>query len=209
MGTTWAPLIANLFLFCYERNSMMSLSGYTHADVIKGYNSTSRYLDDLLNNDSPYFEGMVSQIYPSELQLNKTNTSDFKASFLDLHLSMLDGFVSSKTYDKRNDFDFDIVNFPFLDCDCPRTTSKCVYISQVIRFFGRVSSHLNDFNARNKRLTATLYNKGIGIINFKKTCSKFYRRLFELVSKYNTGFRSCLQQGLSEPEFYGNLVYKL
>ena len=75
--------------------------------------STSRYLDDLLNIDNPYFEGMVNRIYPPELQLNKANTSDTEAPFLDLHLSISNGFVSSKIYDKRDDFDFDIVNFPF------------------------------------------------------------------------------------------------
>ena len=83
--------------------------------IIKAFNSTSRYLDDLLNIDNPYFEGMVNQIYPPELQLNKANISDTKAPFLDLHLSVANGFVSSKIYDMRDDFDFDIVNFPFLD----------------------------------------------------------------------------------------------
>ena len=60
---------------------------------------------------------MVNQIYPSEMQLNKANTSGTDAPFLDLHLSISNGFVSSKIYDKRDDFDFDIVNFPFLDGD--------------------------------------------------------------------------------------------
>ena len=83
------------------------------ADVIEAFNSTSRYLDDLLNIDNPYFEGMVHQIYPPELQLNKANISDTEAPFLDLHLSVSNGFVSSKIYDKRDNFDFDIVNFPF------------------------------------------------------------------------------------------------
>ena len=92
---------------------------------------------------------MVSRVYPAELQLNKANTSDTEAPFLDLHLSILDEFVSSKIYEKRDDFDFDIVNFPFLDGDVPRTTSYDVYISQLIRF-ARVSSHLADFNARNR-----------------------------------------------------------
>ena len=67
------------------------------------------------------------------------------AQFLDLHLSISNGFVSSKIYDKRDDFDFDIVNFPFLDGDVPRSTSYGVYISQLIRF-ARVSSHVVDFN---------------------------------------------------------------
>ena len=92
---------------------MISLSNDNLADIIETFNSTSRYLDDLLNIDIPYFEGMVNQIYPPELQLNKANTSDTDAPFLDLHLSISNGFVSSKIYDKRDDFDFDIVYFPF------------------------------------------------------------------------------------------------
>ena len=81
MGTNCAPLVADLFLFCYERDFMKDLSSDNQADVINAFNSTSRYLDDLLNIDNPYFEGMVNQIYPSELQLNKANTSDTEAPF--------------------------------------------------------------------------------------------------------------------------------
>ena len=174
---------------------------------LRHFNSTSRYLDDLLNIDNPYFEGMVSKIHPAELQLNKANTADTEAPFLDLHLSNLEGFVSSKIFDKRDDFDFDIVQFPFLDGDVPRTTSCGVYIDRLIRF-ARVSSHLADFNARNKSLTAKLLQQGYRYHKLRKAFSKFYRRHFGLVSKYNTGLRSLLQQDLSEPEFYGDLVYK-
>ena len=78
MGTNCAPLVADLFLFCYERDFMMSLSGDKQADVIDAINTTSRYLDDILNI---FLDNMVSQIYPSELQLNKANTSDTAAAF--------------------------------------------------------------------------------------------------------------------------------
>ena len=77
---------------------------------------------------------MLNQIYPPELQLDKANTSDAEAPFLDLHPSIYISFVSSKIYDKRDDFDFDIVNVPFLDDDVPRRPSYGVYISQFIRF---------------------------------------------------------------------------
>ena len=66
------------------------------ADVIKAFNSTSRYLDDLLNIENPYFEGKVNQIYPPEMQLNKANTSDTEAPFLDLHLSISNGLFHPK-----------------------------------------------------------------------------------------------------------------
>ena len=81
MGTNCAPPVADLFLFCYERDFMKNLSSDNQADVIKAFNLTSRYLDDLLNIDNPYFEGLVNQIYQPELQLNKANTSDTRPPF--------------------------------------------------------------------------------------------------------------------------------
>ena len=112
MGTNCAPLVADLFLLCYERDFMMSLSDDKQADVIDAFNTTSRNLDDSLNINNAYFDNMVSQIYPSELQLNKANTTDTETAFLDLHLSISNDIVSTKIYDKRDDFDFEIVNFP-------------------------------------------------------------------------------------------------
>ena len=103
MGTNCAPLVADLLLFCYERDFMKDLSNDNQGGIIKAFNSTSRYLDDLLNIDNSYFEGKVNQTYPPELQLNKANTSDTEVPFLDLHLSIPNGFVSSKIYDKRDD----------------------------------------------------------------------------------------------------------
>ena len=81
MGTNCAPLVADLFRFCYERDVMVSLSDDKQGDVIDAFNTTSRYLDDILNINNVYFDNTVSQIYPSELQLNKANTSDTEAAF--------------------------------------------------------------------------------------------------------------------------------
>ena len=139
--------------------------------------------------DNPYFEGMVNQIYPHELQLNNVNTSDTEAPFFDLHLSISYGFVSSKIYDKRDDFDFDIVNFPFLDGDVPRRPSYGVYISQLIRF-ASVCSHVEDINARNKYFTAELLKQGYRFHKLRKAFSKFYRRHYEFISKFNVGLKS-------------------
>ena len=149
---------------------------------------------------------MVSQIYPSELQLNKANTSDTKAAFLDLHLSISNDIVSTKIYDKRDDFE--IVNFTFLDGDVPRSTPYGVYISQLIRF-ARASSYVAEFNTHNKLLTQKLLKQGYRYHKLRKTFSKFYRRYYDLISKFQVGLKSLLRQGLSEPDFYGDLVYKL
>ena len=202
MGTNCAPLVADLFLFCYERDFMLSLSGDNQSGIIEAFNSTAWYLDDLLNIDNNFFDSMVNRIYPSELQLNKVNVSDAEASFSDLHLSISDGFVKTKIYDKPDDFDLDIVNFPFLDGDVPRSAPYGVYISQLIRF-ARVSSHVDDFNTR-KVLTAKLLRQGYRYHKLRKAFSKFYRRYFDIVSKYNVGSKTLLLQGLSEPEFYGD-----
>ena len=134
MGTNFDPLVADLFLFCYERDFMMSLSDDNQADVIDAFSTTSRYLDDILNINNVNFDEMVSQIYPSELQLNKAYTSGTEDAFLDMHLSISIDIVSTKIYDKRDDFDFEFVYFPFLDGDAPRSTSYGVYIYQLIRF---------------------------------------------------------------------------
>ena len=90
---------------------------------------------------------MVGQIYPTELQLNKANSSDTEVPFLDLNLSITNGIISSKIYDKRDDFNFEIVKFPLLGGDVPRSPSYGVYISQLIRF-ARVCFNVDDFKNR-------------------------------------------------------------
>ena len=150
---------------------------------------------------------MVDRIYPTKLTLNKANSSDTEAPFLDLNLCISNGTVSTEIYDKWGAFDFDIVNFPFLDDDVPRRTSYGVYNSQHIRFV-RASSNLNDFNCRNKALTAELLRPCYRYFKLRKSFSTFYRRRSASVEKYNVGLKTFLQQGISEPEFYGDLVYR-
>ena len=122
-------------------------------------------------------------------------------------MSITNGIVSSKIYDKGDDFNFEIVNFPFLDGDVPRSPSYGVYISQLIRF-ARVCSNVDDFNKRNLFLTAKLLKQGYRYHKIRKTFSKFYYRHSELIVKYNIGLKTLLQQGISEPISYGDLVYK-
>ena len=137
---------------------------------------------------------MVHRIYPAELQLNKANASDIEAAVFDLNLSIHNVTVSTKIYDKRDDFD--IVYFPILDGDVQRRPSYGVYISRLIRF-ARASSHGTDFNNRNKFLAAKLLKQGYRYHKLRKAFSKFYRRQKQL-----------MQQGICNPEFNGNLVYK-
>ena len=170
MGSNCASLVADVLSFCYERDFMLSLSDDNRFEVIEAFSSTLRYLGDLLNIDNNLFDSMVNHIYPSELQLNKTNVSD--------------------------DFDFDIVSFPFLDGDGPRSTSYGVYLSQLIHF-ALVPSDFDDFFTRNKVLTAKLLRQGYRCHKLRQPFSNFYRWHFDLLSKYNVVLKTLLLQGLS------------
>ena len=107
------------------------------------------------------------------------------------NMYIVSGF--SKIYDKRDDFDFEIVNFPFLDGDVPRATSYGVNISQLIRF-ARTSSHVADLNTRNKLLIQKLLKQGYLYHKLRKTFSKLYRRYYDLISKFKIGLKSLLCQ---------------
>ena len=158
---------------------MKSLTKEKRYDIINAFNSTSRYLDNLLNIDNIHFSQMVHRIYPTELQLNIANASDTEAAFLDLNLSIHNDTVSTKIYDKRDDFDLILLIFSFL-----MAMSLGVPISQLIRF-ARASSHVNYFNNRNKFLTAKPLKQGYRYDKLRKAFSKFYRRRFELIKIYH------------------------
>ena len=110
MGSNCTPCCR---IFVIE-NFMLSLPDNNQADVIEVFNSTSRYLADLLNIHKPYFEQIVVQINSIEHRFNEENSFDTETPFLGLDLSIRNGKVASKNYDKRDDFNFDIVNFSFL-----------------------------------------------------------------------------------------------
>ena len=116
MGTNCAPLVVDLFLLCYERDFMKPLSRENQTDIIEGFSSTSRYLDDLLN----IWQYFALTNGGPHIPYRTPNSYDTEVPILDLNLCISNGTVSSKIYDKMDDFDFDIVNFPFLDGDVPR-----------------------------------------------------------------------------------------
>ena len=137
-----------------------------------------------------------------------SSSSDTSAAFLDLDLSIENGIISSKIYDKRDDFNFNIVNFPQLDGDVPKATSYGVYISQLIRF-ARACTSINDFNKRNLLITEKLLKQGYRYHKLRKTFTKFYFRNLNLINKYKCNLKALLTQGISHPEFYGDVIYKL
>ena len=208
----WAPIVLlwsqiyfftvmNVILCCpWQKNN--------DAHKIDAFNKTSRYLDDILNVDNPYFQNLYKSIYPSQLQLNLASTSDTEAAFLDLNIFIEGGIIITKIYDKRDDFNFNIVNFPFLDSDVPRSPSYGIYMSQLVRY-ARACSKLKDFHERNLVLTKKLLSQGYLFHKLRKTFTKFYNRNKDMLHKYNTNLKTFLSAGVSHPEFYSDVANKI
>ena len=167
MGTNCAPLIADLFLYCYERYFISDLQKSKRFDLIDIFNDTSRYLDDIFTVNNPEFEKHISDTYPAELQLNKANTSDKETSSLDLNIKVVGSDIHTSVYDKRNDFGFPIVNFPWLSGDVPRLPSHGIYISQLVRF-ARCCISVLDFHSKNLKITSKLPTQGYRYLKRRK-----------------------------------------
>ena len=177
MGTNCAPLIADLFLYCYESKFMEKLfKDNTEHDLLNKFNNTYRYLDDILALNNPDFGNFVKDIYPDELKLVKSNTDNQHTPFLDLDITLDNGALITKIYDKRDDFDFPIVNFPFLDGDVPKAPSYGIYISQLVRFC-RICTKVSDFNERNQNLTEKLLKQGYRYHKLLKTFTQVFSQI--------------------------------
>ena len=159
MDTNCAPLIADLFLYCYERYFMFDLNKSKRHELIDMFNDTYRYLDNIFTIDNPDFEKYVPDIYTAELQLYKTNTSDKEISFLDLNINVIGSGIHTSVYDKRDDFGFPIVNFPWLSGDVPRLQSYGIYISQTVKF-ARCCTTVLDFHSKHLQITLKLLTQG-------------------------------------------------
>ena len=132
-GYNCAPLLANLFLYSHETNSIHGLLKKKTKKPARSSNFTFRYIDDVLSLNNSRFGDFVDRIYPIALKIKDTTDTDNSASYFDLHLKIdSEGLLRTKFYDKRDDFYFPIVNFPFI---CSNIPTYGVYISQLVRYF--------------------------------------------------------------------------
>ena len=160
MGTNCAPLLADLFLYSYEAEFMQSLIKKGERQLAKMFNLTFRYIDDVLSLNNKHFANYLHEIYPNELEIKDTTDSPNSASYLDLFLRHDgNGHLTTRLYDKRDDFDFSVVNFPFLSSNIPASPAYGVYISQLIRY-ARACSNYTDFLQRCVSLTEKLLIQG-------------------------------------------------
>ena len=184
MGTNCAPLLADLFLYSYENEFLDDMIRSGHRRLARSFNLCYRYIDDLIVFNNKKFLDYLKEIYPSQLTVEKANKSDHLADYLDLTF-IIDsgGKLSTRLYDRRDDFDFHIVNFPFLSSNIPSGPSYGVYISQLIRY-ARCCSHYDDFRYRHKCLVDRLLSQGYKALRLEKSFKKFYGRYQDLIEKY-------------------------
>ena len=144
MGKNCALLLADLFLYSYENEFLDKMIRGGHRRLARSFNLRYRYIDDLIVFNNKKFLDYLKEIYSSQLTGEKANKSDHLADYLDLTFIMdSEGKLSTRLYDKRDDFDFHIVNFPFLFSNIPSGPSYGVYISQLIRY-AKCCSHYDD-----------------------------------------------------------------
>jgi hypothetical protein len=153
MGTHRVPLLADLFLYSYKADFKQGLLKKNEKKLARSFNFTFRDIDDVLSLNNFRFGDFVDRIYPIELEIKDTTDTDISASYIDLHFEIdSEGRLRTKLYDKRNDFNFPIVNFAFICSDIPAAPAYGVYISQLIRYSIACGSY-QDFSGRGLLLT--------------------------------------------------------
>ena len=187
MSTNCAPLFADFsFLYSYEADFIQGLLKKKEKKLARSFNFTFRYIDDVLSLNNSSFGDFVDSIYPIELEIKDTKDTDRSASYLDLHLDIdSEGRLRTKRCDKRDDFNFTIVNLPFIcSSNIPAPPAYGVYSSQLIRYFRACGSY-QDFLDRGLLLTRMLLNQGFLLVKLKSPLRKFSGRHHDSFTTYS------------------------
>ena len=143
-----------------------------------------RYIDDLLSAAFRNFSNHLAQIYPRALVLNKSNNDDTQVDYLDIRIKSQNNSLGFSLYDKRDAFNFEVVNFPYLDSCIPRKPALGTFFGQLIRF-ARICSKYSDFCERSKTLSKRLLNQGFKYNELSRLASRFFKERSDLITKYN------------------------
>jgi hypothetical protein len=185
MGTNCAPLLADLFLYSYEADFIQGLLKKNEKKLVRSFNFTFHYIDDVLSLNNSRFGDFVGRIYPIELEIKDATDTDRSASYLDLHLEIdSESRLRTKLYDKRDYFNFPIVNFPFICSNIPTAPGYGVYLSQMIRY-SRACGSYQDFLERRLLLTRKLLNQGFLLVKLKSSLRKLCGRYHDFVTVMN------------------------
>ena len=207
--TDCAPLVADFFLYCYERDFVSGLQRSGRFDLVDRFSGASRCLDDIFTIDNPEFAEHVPDMCPGELRLSRAGISDRETSFLGLNIGVVGSNINTSVYDRRDDFGFPMVDFPWLSGGVPGLPSYGIYISQLVRF-ARCCTSVFDFHSKNLQITSKLLTQGYRCRRLRKTFGRFFGSCSGLLSKFGEiSFQDYVSQGIAHPVFYGDLVYKL
>ena len=181
MGTTCAPLLADLFLYSYENEFLDKLIKEGKRKLARKFNLSYRYIDDLISFNNKRFKEFISDICPKELTISETTESTSIASYLNLlFIRVKNNNIMTKLDDKGDAFGFHTVNFPFMSGNIPAAPAYGVYASQLIRY-ARCCSNYSDFLLRHRtRLLSQCYK----VNRLSNTFKKFYGRHTDLVGQY-------------------------
>ena len=187
--------MADLFLYSFETDFIQNLHKSGAKKQSRSFNLTYRYIDDVLSLNNSKFSDYIDSIYPDELEIKDTTDASNFSNYLDLCLEVDENHrLSTKIYDKRDDFNFSVVNFPFLCGNIPTSPAYGVFVSQLIRF-ARANSSYSDFKFRCCRLIQRLLRQGYALARLQSTFGKFYNRHNYLITKYDFS-ESCMSQDL-------------
>ena len=184
MGTNAAPQIANVYLHVYEYDYIKCLIDIGDEKSLKRLKDIFRYQDDLIVfNDYGLLNNVLSDIYPNEMIVNNTNISARKCCYLDLNISIYQGKFRITLYDKRKDYNFDVISYPFLDGNIPKNLSYGVFASQLIRM-AKVNSTLKGFKDCISELLNKLVNQGFKLAALRKKFVQFYNSKLNIWGKF-------------------------
>ena len=175
--------IANLLLFSYESEYVEKVSK-EDISLARKFRFCSRYIDDLFVGNFPNFKEHIYKIYPRELEIKSESANTKEVAYLDLKIVSENSNLTFSVYDKRDDFNFDIVNFPFIDSCIPKKSALGVFYSQLIRY-ARICSNFIDFKVKSKALTEKLKKQGYYVKDLRKLSLRFFKEKHDLLNKYN------------------------
>ena len=191
MCTNCAALIADIFLYSYEADFIQPLLSTGKKQLASRFNLTYRYIDDVLSINNPEFENYLGQMYPAELESKDTTENTTSASYLYFLLSIgRGGQLHTSIYDKQDDFNFHITNFPFRSSNIPSSPAYDVFISQLIRYVLACSSY-ECFILRARHLSNKLLKRGY-IVERLKSSFRFYGRYADLIQQYEVSLSRML-----------------
>ena len=174
--------IANLLLFSYESEYVEKISK-EDLSLARKFRFCSRYIDDLFVGNFPNFKEHLYKIYPRELEIKSESANTKEVAYLDLKIVSDGEMMDFSVYDKREDFNFEIINFPYSDSCIPKKSTLGVFYSQLIRY-ARICSKLINFNTKSKTLTTKLLNQGYKVEDLRKISVQFFRDKQDLIRKY-------------------------